>query len=114
MSEQLSAMILEFKALLENGDQIDPDVSRRLLLALSIDTHTEVKKINGRLKKVEKATEELQKRPSLLMLFHQKPKTMIFLVLGGLLIFFIITQALWHYGLIPSILEWLNLPPLTL
>ena len=77
MTEELSSLIEEFKVLLEDGEDISPKASRRMQLALSIDTHTEVKRINGRLKKVEAAVEEGQKHPSLLWLLRFKTKRTI-------------------------------------
>jgi len=112
MPEQLSAVIIEMKALLKNGDSLDPEAARRLLLALSIDTHDEVKKINGRLKKVEAVTDDMEKRPSLLMLLHTKPKTMVTAIVSFLLVWSVIFHYLWESQLISVIAEWLGLPPL--
>lgn len=108
MSEQLSAMILEFKALLDNGDKLDPDAARRLLLALSIDTHKEVKRINGRLKKVEAVAEDVEEYPSILWLLRHKTKKMVAVVL----IILAILSLIYIPELRGPILEWLGLPPL--
>ncbi len=77
MTEKLSALIEEFKTLLEDGEDISPKASHRMQLALSIDTHTEVKRINGRLKKVEASVTESEKHPSLLWLLRFKTKRTI-------------------------------------
>jgi len=108
MPEQLSAMILEFKALLENGNILDPDATRRLLLALSIDTHNEVKHINGRLKKVEAVAEDVEEYPSLLWLLRHKTKQMVVVIL----IILAILSLIYIPELRGPILEWLGLPPL--
>lgn len=108
MSEQLSAMILEFKALLENGDVLDPDAARRLLLALSMDTHEEVKLINGRLKKVEAVAEDVEEYPSLLWLLRHKTKQMVAVIL----IILAILSLIYIPELRGPVLEWLGLPPL--
>jgi hypothetical protein len=108
MSEQLSAMILEFKALLENGNILDPDAARRLLLALSIDTHDEVKRINGRLKKVEAVAEDVEEYPSLLWLLRHKTKQMVAIIL----IILAILSLVYVPELRGPIMEWLGLPPL--
>lgn len=104
-------IIKEVESLLKT-DKIDPDVSRRLQLSISLENHTELLKINGRLKKVEKAAEEWERSPSLLWLLRFKTKKTAIILTSGLLTGFIIFQFLWHYGLMPRLLEWLNLPPL--
>jgi len=112
MSDELSALIEEFKFLLENGDKIPPEAARRVLLALSIDTNLEVKKINGRLKKVETAVEELKKdwkeHPSLLWLLRFKTKQTV----GIIILVFGLLSVLYISGLRVPVLEWLGLPPL--
>lgn len=112
MTDKLSALIETFKHQLENGGKIDPDAAREMLLAISIDTHTEVKHINGRLKKVEAVTDKMEKRPSLLALFHKKPKRMVTALVSFLLIWSVICHFLWESKLVPVLAEWLGLPPL--
>lgn len=108
MSEELSALIEQFKDLIQNEDDISPDAARKVLLAISIDTHTEVKKINGRLKKVEKVTEDYLLYPSLTWLLRHKTKTTV----ATITIVFVILSLLYISGLRAPIMEWLGLPPL--
>ena len=108
MTENLSALIEEFKTLLENGEDISPKAERRMLLALSIDTHTEVKTINGRLKKVEAAVEENKKHPSLLWLLRFKTKRTVAIIVTV----FTILSLLYISGTRAPIFELLGLSPL--
>lgn len=108
MTENLSALIESFKRQLEDGNKIDPDAAREMLLAISIDTHNEVKHINGRLKKVEKVTEEFQLHPSLLWLLRFKTKSTVTAIIAV----FILLSVLYISGIRAPILEWLGLPPL--
>jgi len=108
MSEELSALIGEFKTLLEDGEDISPDASRRMLLALSIDTHTEVKTINGRLKKVEAAVEENKKHPSLLWLLRFKTKRTVAMIVTV----FALLSLLYVAGTKAPILDLLGVPSL--
>lgn len=105
---ELDSIIKEVKKLIENKDALDPDVARRLQLAISIDTHTEVKKINGRLKKVEKAAKTWEDHPTLLWLLRYKTKTTVAVILGILAVF----GLLYASGLIPFLFECVGLPPL--
>ncbi len=105
---ELSALVQEYKEMLKNGDEISVEVSRRIQLAISIDTHDEVKKINGRLKKVEKVAEEWTRYPSLTwLLYHKTKKTVAIIV-----IVFILLTLFYVSGLRAPILEFLGLPPL--
>ena len=113
MTDKLSALIETFKHQLENGNKIDPDAAREMLLAISIDTHTEVKHINGRLKKVEKVAEDVEESPSLLWLLKNKFSKVLAVVgvlwMGALLtmlFFFILHEA----GILSNFLELLGLP----
>jgi len=110
MSEN-NKIVKEVESLLK-ADEIDPEVARRLQLSISLENHTELLKINGRLKKVEKVAEESEKNPSLLWLLRFKTKKTVIVLISTLLIGFIVFQLAWHYGIMPNILEWLNLPPL--
>jgi hypothetical protein len=109
MSEKLSALIEEFKTLLENGEDISPKAERRMLLALSIDTHTEVKTINGRLKKVEAAVEESERHPSLLWLLRFRTKKTVVIIATV----FVLLSLFYISGTRMPILELLGLPSLT-
>jgi hypothetical protein len=105
---ELSALVQEYKEMLKNGEDIPIKLSRRIQLAISIDTHDEVKKINGRLKKVEKVAEEWSRFPSLTgLLYHKTKKTVTFIV-----VVFIILTVFYVSGLRAPIMEFLGLPPL--
>ena len=108
MTEKLSALIESFKRQLESGDKIDPDAAREMLLAISIDTHNEVKHINGRLKKVEAVVDDVEKFPSLLWLLMHKTKSTVAVIT----IVFILLSLLYVSGLRAPIMVWLGLPPL--
>jgi hypothetical protein len=105
---ELSTVIEELKALLENGDEVSPEVARRLQLALSLDTHIEVKKINGRLKKVEEAAKNSERYPSILYLLRHKTKTTVAVIV----MIFVILSLFYVSGLRTPIMLWLGLPPL--
>lgn len=104
-------IIKEVESLLKT-DKIDPEASRRLQLSISLENHTELLKINGRLKKVEKVAEESEKNPSLLWLLRFKTKKTVTILVTVLVVGFVIFELLWHSGVMSVILEWLNLPPL--
>jgi hypothetical protein len=108
MTDDLSAMIQEFKALLENGDHLDPDTARRLQLALSIDTHTEVKRINGRLKKVEAVVDEVKMYPSLWWLLRHRTRNTIALIV----FMFVLLSVFFVSEIRAPIMDWLGLPPI--
>jgi hypothetical protein len=79
--DPIDAVITEVKGILKNGNDVPPEVARRLLLTISVANHEcnretvmEVRKINGRLKKVEKAADDWRKHPSLLWLLRFKTK----------------------------------------
>lgn len=104
-------IVKEVESLLKT-EKIDPEVARRLQLSISLENHTELLKINGRLKKVEEVAEDWEKNPSLIWLLRFKTKKTVTVIVGGLLIGFTAFEILWEYGLMPKILEWLTLPPL--
>jgi len=104
-------IVKEVESLLKT-EKIDPEVARRLQLSISLENHTELLKINGRLKKVEKVADDWEKNPSLIWLLRFRTKKTVTVIVSGLLIGFIAFELLWEYGLMPKILEWLNLPPL--
>lgn len=108
MTDKLSALIESFKRQLEDGNKIDPDAAREMLLAITIDTHNEVKQINGRLKKVEKVVEDVKRFPSLWWLLRHKTKQTI----GITLIVIALTVLIFVPELRAPIMEWLGLPPL--
>lgn len=108
MSSELSALIEQFKEIIQNGDEITPEASRKMLLAISLDTHTEVKKINGRLKKVEKVTEDFLLYPSLTWLLRHKTKATV----ATIVIVFTVLTLFYVSGLRAPIMDWLGLPPL--
>ena len=105
---ELSALVKEYKEMLKNGDDIPVDLSRRMQLAISIDTHEEVIKINGRLKKVEEAAETWEDYPTLLWLLRHKTKTTVAVIT----VIFVLLSLLYVSGLRAPILLWLGLPPL--
>lgn len=112
MTRELSALIESFKHQLENGSKIDPDAAREMLLAISIDTHQEVKLINGRLKKVEGEVEDLQKHQSFLTYLHQNPKKTLGILVSSVVATFVLLSLLWDYKLFPILIDWLGLPPI--
>jgi len=101
-------IIEEVESLLTDGDAVNPDVARRLQLSISLENHKELKKINGRLKKVEKAEEDWRKNPSLLWLLRFKTKQ----TLATVVFVFVILSALYVSGIRAPILEFFGLPPL--
>ena len=109
---EISALVKEYKEMLKNGEDIPIEVSRRFQLAISIDTHDEVMKINGRLKKVEAATDEYGSQPSLLSLLHTNPKKTTVFIATILILTFLLLEVTWEYGLFPKLIEWFGLPPL--
>lgn len=111
-SQDEGELLKTIREILQNGDKVDPDVSRRLQLALSLENHVELKKINGRLKKVETVTDELMKKPPLLYLLHTKPRKTIMTILGILAVLFLLFALAFHYGVLPKVIEWLGLPPI--
>ncbi len=104
----LDIIIEELKELLEKGDEISPKVARKLQLAISLDTHMEVKKINGRLKKVEAVTKTAEDYPSLLWLLRFKTKKTV----ATIVVVFVVLSILYVSGLRESIFAWLGLPSL--
>jgi len=105
---EISALVQEYKEMLKSGEDIPIKVSRRFQLAISIDTHDEVKKINGRLKKVEAVAEDVKEYPSLLWLLRHKTKQMVAVIL----IILAMLSLIYIPELRAPILEWLGLPPL--
>ena len=105
---ELSALVKEYKEMLKSGEDIPIEVSRRFQLAISIDTHDEVKKINGRLKEVEAVAEDVKEYPSLLWLLRHKTKQMMAVIL----IILAMLSLIYIPELRAPILEWLGLPPL--
>ncbi len=105
---ELSALVKEYKEMLKNGEDIPLELSRRMQLAISIDTHDEVIKINGRLKKVEEAAEEWEQYPTLLWLLRHKTKTTV----AWMVAIFVILTLFYVSGLREPIFTWLGLPPL--
>lgn len=103
-------IVTEVESLLKT-DKIDPEVARRLQLSISLENHTELLKINGRLKKVEEVAEDWERNPSLVWLLRFKTKKTVTVIISTLLAAFLAFELLWHYGLMPKILEWLHLPP---
>ena len=109
------AVIKEVRHLLDNGSEISAPVARKLLLTLSVanqecirETNVEVKKVNGRLKKVEEAAKEWKRHPSLLWLLHNKTK----LTVSVIVVVFVLLSAFYVSGVRAVIMEWLGLPPL--
>ena len=113
--DPIDGVIAEVKGILKNGDNVPADIARRLLLTLSVANHecnretvSEVRKINGRLKKVEKAVNDWQKHPSILWLLHYKTK----LTVSVIVVIFALLSAFYVSGIRSVIMEWLGLPPL--
>lgn len=111
-SKDEGELLKTIREILQNGDKVDPDVSRRLQLALSLENHVELKKINGRLKKVETVTDELVEKPPLLYLLHTEPRKTVTVILSILAVLFLLFALAFHYGLLPKVIEWLGLPPI--
>lgn len=111
-SKDEGELLKTIREILQNGDKVDPDVSRRLQLALSLENHVELKKINGRLKKVETVTDELVEKPPLLYLLHTEPRKTVTAILSILAVLFLLFALAFHYGLLPKVIEWLGLPPI--
>lgn len=105
---ELDTIIEELKSILENGDEIPVDVARKLQLAISLDTHMEVKKINGRLKKVEEVAKNWKDYPSILWLLRFKTKSTVAVIV----VIFVTLTLFYVSGLRAPIFEWLGLPPL--
>lgn len=113
--EPIDGVIAEVKDILKNGDDVPADIARRLLLTLSVANHecnretvSEVRKINGRLKKVEEAVADWRKHPSILWLLHHKTKTTVSVIV----VVFVLLSAFYVSGIRTLIMEWLGLPPL--
>ena len=115
--DSTDAVIKEIKDMLQknNGEDIPANVAGRLLLTLSVANHecnretvAEVKKLNGRLKKVEEVAEDWEKYPSLLWLLHKKTKTTVAIIV----FVFIILSSFYVSGIRAVVMEWLGLPPL--
>ncbi len=102
----------EIKSIIENGEDVSPKVARRLLLMISSATFEQLLVMNGRVKKVEAATETLdkvhKKYPSLLWLLRHKTKITVVVIV----IMFCALSILWIPEFREIILEYLNLPPL--
>ena len=105
---EISALVKEYKEMLKNSEDIPIEISRRIQLAISIDTHDEVKKINGRLKKVEAVADDVEEYPSLLWLLRHKTKQMVTIIL----IILAMLSLVYLPELRGPIMEWLGLPPL--
>jgi uncharacterized protein YjaG (DUF416 family) len=106
------ALIDELKESLENGNEIDNVFFKKVSLIIALDTHTEVKTINGRLKKVEAVTVELNKHPSILRLLHTNTKRTVAFIMSLLILVFLALEIAWEYGLFPRFVEWFGWPPL--
>jgi hypothetical protein len=113
--EAIDSVITEVKGILKNGDNVPAEVARRLLLTISVANHecnretvSEVRKINGRLKKVEEAVDDWRKHPSLLWLLHHKTK----ITVSVIVVVFALLSAFYVSGIRAVIMEWLGLPPL--
>lgn len=111
MPEEENKIITEVENILKT-DKIDPEVAQRLQLSISLENHTELLKINGRLKKVEKVVDEVEENPSLMWLLRFKTKQTVIVILSVILVLFLLAEVAWHYGLLPKLLEWLSLPPM--
>lgn len=121
MTQNINPLVKEMKTLLESNGKIPADVARKMLLSLSISNyetnigiHNEIRKINGRVKKVEMVADEWEKNPSLLWLVKNK-FTKVFAVVTAIwtgavltILFFII---LYERGFLSDILTLLGLPP---
>jgi hypothetical protein len=101
-------IIEEVENLLTDGDNVNPDVARRLQLSISLENHKELKKINGRLKKVEAAEETWEENPSLLWYLRFETKKTV----ATILFVFVLLSALYVSGIRAPILEFFGLPPL--
>ncbi len=106
------SLIEELKEALGNGDDVDVKLYRKVSLVIALDTHKEVKTINGRLKKVEAVTAKQEKHPSLLSLLHTNPKKTVVIIISTLLLTFLVLELSWEYGLFPKLIEWFGWPPL--
>lgn len=108
----LDSVLDEIKNIIDNGEDVSPKVARRLLLAVSLKTHEQIVIMNGRVKKVEAATEKLDEKlkryPSLLWLLRHKTK----ITVAVILVVFCILSIFWVSGFRAPILTWLGLPPL--
>ena len=111
-TDLITEIIEELKSSLANGDQLKSMSQRRLSrwqLILMLDTHQEVSKINGRLKKVEEAAADWKRYPSITWLLRHRTKGTIAVIAT----IFTLTTMLYVSGIRVPILEWLGLPPLT-
>jgi hypothetical protein len=113
--DNMDVFIEQAKEMLEKGEDLSPQMARQLQLTISILNHEtnksiydEVKKVNGRLKKVEEAVEESEKHPSLLWLLHNKTKTTISIIF----VVFMFLSSIYISGIRDVIFTWLGLPPL--
>lgn len=111
-SEDEGEILKRVREILENGNRVDPDTARKLQLAISVENHVELKKINGRLKKVETVTDELIQKPPLLYLLHTEPRKTVLSILGILAVLFLLFALAFHYGVLPKVIEWIGLPPI--
>jgi hypothetical protein len=107
-NDKISALIEEYKNLLNSGEEISPQAARRMQLALSIDTNREVKIINGRLKKVEAVAEEVKQNPSLLYLLRFNTKKTVAIIT----VTFVLLSMLYISGIRSFLFSLLGLPPL--
>ena len=106
--EEKDPILEEIRIIIENGEEVPAKTARRLLLALSWKTHTELQHINGRLKKVEKAAEEWTRYPTLLWLLRHKTKNTVAVII----VVFVLLSAFYVSGIRAPIMEFLGLPPL--
>ena len=105
-------LLEELKDSLDNGKEIPDKLFKKMSLLIAFDTHTEVKIINGRLKKVEAATAEQERQPSFLTLLHSSPKKTVAFIATILILTFLMLEVAWEYGLFPKLIELFGLPPL--
>lgn len=110
--DMTETLIEELKDSLKNGHEIDDVFFKKVSLMIALDTHTEVKTINGRLKKVEAVTADIIKQPSILRLLHTNTKRTVAFILSILILTFLALEIVWEYGLFPQFIEWFGWPPL--
>jgi len=111
-SDMTEILIEELHESLENGEELSDKLFKKMSLIIALDTHNEVRAINGRLKKVEAVAAQSQKYPSLLNLLHFSPRKTVVTIFGTLILTFLLLEVLWEYGLFPKFIEWFGLPPL--
>ncbi len=111
-SDMTKILIEELHESLENGEELSDKLFKKMSLIIALDTHNEVKAINGRLKKVEAAAAKSQRHPSLLSLLHSSPRKTVVIIFGALILTFLSLEVLWEYGLFPKFIDWFGLPPL--